>query len=124
MLAFVIASVTGSSPDSTDSTNRQRLLAIASSCSERSSHFGIGRGRSFRRGSSGLPARGVGAVFMAILLAKWDGALLGSDPDLQARAHRADGQVMLTEATHQVERRPRRLLPGEPERIGIDARLD
>lgn len=61
---------------------------------------------------------------MAILLAEWDGGLLGPDADLEPRAHGADSQIPVAQAPDQVERRPRGLLLSEPEGIGLDRCLD
>ena len=49
IFASRIASVTGFSPDNTDSTIKHRLRGVASSSFECRSHFGVGRGRGLRR---------------------------------------------------------------------------
>src|ERR1700752_3441984 len=113
-----MASVTGVSPESTERSIRQRLLAIASSPLESVSHFGTLRGRCFRGFAAALPARGAGKVFfMFALLREGDHRLVITDPHLEQRPTRADREVAVPEAPGEVEGLARRLLAREAQRV-------
>jgi hypothetical protein len=97
----VIASVTGFSPDKTDSTIRQRALEIGSRSELAVSHLGVGRGRFFRRESTR-------ALLILHLRHQRDRLLAIPELHEEAATGERDRKIALPEPAHQVEGLPRR----------------
>src|SRR5688572_30825485 len=112
IFASLTASLTERSPESTESTIRQRLRATpCSSCVELTNHFGSAWGWCFGRPAPALEARALGGVLlMFALLQEWNRGLLIAHADLELRAGRTDRQVPIPEPAHEVEGLTQRLL--------------
>jgi hypothetical protein len=124
IFADAIASLTERSPESTDSTIRQRLRATACNSVELLNHFGSGWGWCFGRPVLGAPARAEGVLFMAALLRERNGGLLIAHAHLQGRTARTDREVPVAEPTDQIEGLAKRLLTREAQCVLPDRRLD